>query len=350
MAGALTMRFFAAPAHRQRWVFSDHAQVAYDVDLEDPAGYCGPSFVELRSDKVSDEAWARRWDDVAFQRALEAKDVDGAWTLLSDTAEDLLRDPSSAMRCRRSSLWRPRARAHPRSKAGRTKEPLVLVALRRLARRLRQLAREPGNSRLRDKAARQLSGLETSCEWLSEVPFFGMELWADFVEEHIHKMETEQKAASLRSWRSRLEQSEGKAVAWIRRRELLKVELAWPVMPATEVHRCKAIHPTRVLQAAEDDWMKLWGRAGTTGLVPPLLRDLPSLAEFEWRPVFTADALLRAAKDMAKKAAGPDGWTTAQWCLLPMALWAFGRPWLRSGHAWWLRAPRRLCGGGGGWC
>ncbi|CAE7262781.1 unnamed protein product, partial [Symbiodinium sp. KB8] len=285
-----------------RWVFSDHAQVAYDVDLEDPAGYCGPSFVELRSDKVSDEAWARRWDDVAFQRALEAKDVDGAWTLLSDTAEDLLRDPSSAMRCRRSSLWRPRARAHPRSKAGRTKEPLVLVALRRLARRLRQLAREPGNSRLRDKAARQLSGLETSCEWLSEVPFFGMELWADFVEEHIHKMETEQKAASLRSWRSRLEQSEGKAVAWIRRRELLKVELAWPVMPATEVHRCKAIHPTRVLQAAEDDWMKLWGRAGTTGLVPPLLRDLPSLAEFEWRPVFTADALLRAAKDMAKKA------------------------------------------------
>lgn len=306
---------------RQRWVFSDHAQVAYDVDLGSPAGFGGPAFGALAGDPVSEEAWMRRWQAASFDAAVAAGDVNTAWTLLSDCAEDLLRDPAAVGGCRRTALWRPRARLHPRSKAGRTKDPLVVVRLRRLERRLRQLAREPGFQRLRDKAAKLLEDLLGDCPWLRSVPYFEMEHWADFVAEHLDRVEGDRKEMALKVWRERMAESESRVLTWIRRRETLKVELDRPALAPEAVHRCSAVHPVRVVEEAEASWMRLWGRAETTGRVPALLSALPSLPEASWTPTFSAEALLKAGKAMASKAAGPDGWTTGHWCLLPMAFW-----------------------------
>ena len=203
---------------RQRWVFSDHAQVAYDVDLGSPAGFGGPAFGALAGDPVSEEAWTRRWKAASFDAAVAAGDVNTAWTLLSDCAEDLLRDPAAVGGCRRTALWRPRARLHPRSKAGRTKDPLVVVRLRRLERRLRQLAREPGFQRLRDKAAKLLEDLLGDCPWLRSVPYFEMEHWADFVAEHLDRIEGDRKEMALKVWRERMAESESRVLTWIRRR------------------------------------------------------------------------------------------------------------------------------------
>ena len=330
---------------RQRWVFSDHAQVCYEVDLSSPAACCGPSFGDLRKDQVTVEAWTARWDAEAFRRALEADDLDLAWAQLSDAAEDLLRDPGSACCCRRSSLWRPCARLHPRSKAGQTKEPLVLVRLRRLVRRLRQLARDPDHGRLRDKAARQLDALVGSCGWLAEVPYFQMELWADFVADHIDRMEAEQKAAALRSWRERMAESEGKVIAWIRRRELLKVELERPCMPPAEVHNCKALHPTQVLKEAEDGWMRLWGRAGTTGHVPTCFVHFLLFLSLRGNLPLPPRIFSRRARRWLPKLQGRmDGPRVSGACFLC----PFGRLWRRSGLGWWRRASRLFCGAGGG--
>ena len=196
---------------------------------------------------------------------MAAGDVNTAWTLLSDCAEDLLRDPAAVGGCRRTALWRPRARLHPRSKAGRTKDPLVVVRLRRLERRLRQLAREPGFQRLRDKAAKLMEDLLGDCPWLRSVPYFEMEHWADFVAEHLDRIEGDRKEMALKVWRERMAESESRVLTWIRRRETLKVELDRPALAPEAVHRCSAVHPVRVIEEAEASWMRLWGRAETAG-------------------------------------------------------------------------------------
>ena len=68
--------------------------------------------------------------------------------------------------------------------------------------------------------------------------------------------------------------------------------------------------------------MKLWGRRDVTGGVRALLEQHPQLPEYAWRPTFTADELRKVAKAMSQKAAGPDGWSTASWCLLPDGFFA----------------------------
>ena len=141
----------------------------------------------------------------------------------------------------------------------------------------------------------------------------------DHLESHPRSLIVEHrfKASAISAWRGRMESSEPQLLAWIQRRERLNIELARPALNADEVHQGRAIHPTRVLQDSEVAWMKLWGRRDVTGGVRALLEQHPQLPEFEWRPTFTADELRKVAKAMSQKAAGPDGWSTASWCLLP---------------------------------
>ncbi|CAE7217270.1 unnamed protein product [Symbiodinium sp. CCMP2592] len=263
---------------RQRWTFnSDHAQVCYEVDLTSPSGCCGPTFCDLSKEAITEAAWA---SSAASSRIF---------------FEFLVPRGAAALRC-----------------GGRVLD-FTLAA--------RQLAHDPGHARLRDKAAKLLDDLLDGCPWLAEVPYFQMEQWADFVAEHLVQMEAAQKEAALAAWRVSMEESEGKVISWIRRREKLKVELDRPRVPSGDVYVSKAVHPVRVIAEAEDSWMRLWGRSTVTGRVPDLLRPLPTLPEAAWHPSFTAEALYKAGKQMATKAAGPDGWTTGQWCLLPMSFW-----------------------------
>ena len=74
--------------------------------------------------------------------------------------------------------------------------------------------------------------------------------------------------------------------------------------------------------------MRLWGRREATGRVSQLLLQHPQLPEFQWRPAFTAEGLRKAGKEMAQRAAGPDGWATSSWCRLPDGFWhALGQLW-----------------------
>ena len=313
-------RFFPGRV-QQRWVFSDHAQVAYTVDLQDPVGHRAPGFRGLSTSPVSASSWDAVWDEARFQAALVENDVNEAWKLLSNVAEDLL-SARGAAGPRRSTFWRPSLRAHPRSKAAGPQDPLLVVRLRRLLRRLAQLHKVPGDCRLRDKIARQAASLQPQAPWLQELPHFGMEGWCGWLEDRISELEHRCKTSAISAWRGKMESSEPQLLAWIQRRERLNIELARPALSADEVHQGCAIHPTRVLQDSEAAWMRLWGRRDVTGGVRALLGRHPQLPEYVWRPTFTADELRKVAKAMSQKAAGPDGWSTASWCLLPDGFFA----------------------------
>ena len=133
----------------QHWSFSDHAQVVYEVDLQEPGGHRGPSFQPLASTPVSEQCWADAWDAAAF---CQAHDLDAAWTLLSDVAERRL-TKGEVTGHRRSQPWRPRPFVHERSRAGK-----VLVEVR-----VSQLRHRPRDSHLRSKIGKQTSALLPSC-------------------------------------------------------------------------------------------------------------------------------------------------------------------------------------------
>ena len=61
--------------------------VRYHFELAVAEGRLGPSRAALCTEAVSSSLWGLLWQEVEFQRLLLEKDLDGAWQLLSDTAE-----------------------------------------------------------------------------------------------------------------------------------------------------------------------------------------------------------------------------------------------------------------------
>ena len=116
-------------------------------------------------------------------------------------------------------------------------------------------------------------------------------------------------------------------LGWICKRERLCVEMERPKLGLEQVHVSQAVHPTKVLASAEESWMRLWGRQGSTGKVESLLAAHPQLRQFRWEPVITVAELLQVGKGTAGKAAA-DG------LRLPGACFCFlsGKRWLSCGR------------------
>ena len=225
-------------ATAQRWTFSDHAQVIYEVNMQEPVGHRSPSFRPLATEPVTDQRWATLWDAETFEASLRADDLDAAWTLLSDSAElCLAKDAGSGHR--RSQPWRPRLQLHDRSKAAKALQPLLEVQLRRLSRRLWQLRRRPGDVHLRSKAGKQLCDLAVRAPWLSEVPFFEAERWCEWLDQRIEEEAAAPAHKAIERWRGRLDASETRLSAWIKRREKVWSAISRPVLqPCAEGPLC----------------------------------------------------------------------------------------------------------------
>ncbi|CAE7943638.1 ppdK, partial [Symbiodinium necroappetens] len=251
---------------------ANHTAVSYEFAFDDPVGCSGPSRASLSTSSVSASAWDDRWDASHFQALLFASDLDGAWRLLSDTAEAVLSGGGHGV-VARSSGWSPQ-KAKPRSKASRCFESLELVRLRRLSRRLTQLARHPEDTRLRDIIGRAVAELQGSFSWLGELPHFTMEQHAEWVQ--------------------------------------TQVEI---VAQAERAVRRRAIHPVEVIKRAEEEWCPRW-TAGEVNELPvqSLLEALdPPRGGTIAMPCFTPAKLQRAASKMVGKASGPDGWEMREW-------------------------------------
>ena len=115
--------------------------------------------------------------------------------------------------------------------------------------------------------------------------------------------------------------SETNVTSWIRRREKV-------CLRPEEGHKRAAVHPSRQVAQAADEWMQRWGTCTTTGDLIPVLQAHPLLAEVPFDFEFAGADLLRSANSMVHKAAGPDEWQCASWILLPAGFWAaFARLW-----------------------
>ncbi|CAE6928965.1 HSP90 [Symbiodinium sp. CCMP2592] len=199
--------------------------VAYELDLEDPA------------------QWEAAWSEAGFQAALEAGDLDGAWTLISDgsdVAEDLLGEPGA------SGLLGASASSSASAAGG---------------------SAWASSWRSTAWAAHLACDLVNQVPWLAELPYFEMEAWSDWLEERVQEEEARCKTAAVAAWRGKMDTSEPCLLSWIKRREQLNVEMERPQLGADEVRECKAIHPTQVLKESEEAWMRLWGRRDATGRV-----------------------------------------------------------------------------------
>lgn len=300
---------------------ANHLAVAYSFDFAAPVGCSSPMRTSLSSETVSTATWMDVWHEEAFQGFLLSHDVDGAWRLLSDTAERVL--SSGAGRCcglRRSGPWAPRGRAL-RSKAASAFEPLPLVRLRRFARRLGQLARQPADRRLRDIVARDLELLEDHYGWLDELPLLGIEHHVQWVLDQIEVEARIVRDAGFQRWRDAMHNSLPKQSAWIKRRAALKTgPVCSPVAPGAAART--AIHPKSIIEEAEQEWVARWTMGSVDEApVADLLRKLPEVPSVTTEVQFTADKLRRACARMRHKSPGPDDWMAGHFLALPEPFW-----------------------------
>ena len=131
----------------------------------------------------------------------------------------------------------------------------------------------------------------------------------------ITDFERQGKEEAIAKWRARLDASEAGVLGWIRKREWLCVEMERPKLGLEQVHVSQAVHPTKVLASAEESWMRLWGRQGSTGKVESLLAAHPQLR----LPGHYGCRAFAGWQGHGRQGGG--GWSTAAWCLLPLPFW-----------------------------
>ena len=307
---------------------ANHIAVSYEFSFSEPEGFTVPSRAPLRDVAVSAAAWDGLWDVHKFRGMLLNKDLDAAWQMLSDVAEMAL-DGGGRGVVARSASWSPQG-AKYRSKAAKSFESLGLVRLRRLSRRLTQLARQPGDHRLRGVIGRAVEELQGAFPWLQDLPYFSMEQQAEWVQVQVEEAANVELQAGFERWRSSLGASVRKKTAWIKRRASLKGDLANSRWSSDAEVRRTAIHPVSIIRSAEAEWCPRWTAGDVhTGPVHALLAELPApTAGTTSAPTFTASKLKRAAAKMVGKASGPDGWEASHFLHLPEAFWcALGELW-----------------------
>ncbi|CAE7672255.1 unnamed protein product [Symbiodinium pilosum] len=326
-----TGRLFPAGAF-QAWTFSDHAIVGYEVDLSEPCGARGPARRALCAEPVAVDKWRSRWGDGAeFLGLLSSGQVDEAWTLLSDAAEDVLCEEGvhsssgeHGSRRSRSAPWKPFV-GRQGSKAARGVESLVVVQLRRLHRRLLHLRANPWESGLRAVVRRQLRHLSMHIVDLRALPAHAPEAGADAVGELVAKMEDESCAHAMQCWRNRMREAPALLRAWIKRRAKEDIVASRPVPDAGSPIVQQAVHPVRVVAEAEQEWMRRWECDSSACNVDAVSRMLTAVPLYpplrDWKPDLSGPMLFKVAKSMKGKAAGPDSWRIEDFLLLPEDFW-----------------------------
>jgi hypothetical protein len=306
---------------------SDHDFVLYGFDsLTEPAGFAPPRRQRVRVDggPVESRAFEEAWDQRAFDEDLAERRVSDAWTKLSDIAEAILATDEAGGGKPRAAAWTP-SRNHPVSKgAFASKETFETRRLRRLLRRLRQLDRRPDDDALRRVIHNGHQGFEKYPE-LAGMYGWNAECYVEAAQALVTQVAAGSREKGLLEWRAEMEMSPHKQRAWVTRRAALEAarELGPQPCEGGVVSR-RAIHPAVLVHEAAEEWSAVWARMEGRDPEGLMHEHLQRVARPDPQPVdleFTEAELLRAAKSMTHKAAGPDAWTTASWVLLPDLWW-----------------------------
>ena len=181
-----TRRIDYGLSHRRLWAndvfnfetcFSDHKVVGYQLDVTLRTEIFRPPKFALLSSCSADSVQSKfeqLWNPDAFNSLLEQQNVDAAWTMLSDLAEQAMLEEQGEIR--RSELWQPcrqEARSQVISSAGH--ESFTVRALRRLVNQLSQLKARPSDPFLRRRIGRGLRQLRSKFQSLPYISLDSIE-------------------------------------------------------------------------------------------------------------------------------------------------------------------------------
>ena len=300
---------------------SDHTVVAYSYDFAAPLSRRGPRRRAFREDldMVGIAKALEAWDPGPYYQALDSGDLDHAWTLLSDVAEDLLCDTDSRA-TPRAANWLPSEPA-----VVKTGKCLVrsagLRALLKLAERTRVALQRPFDGPLRRRIVRSLRGVRALVPELGFFQDVDAQM-AQEVEALVNTYSGQEAEAAKQAWKQRADSDLGVARAYVKRRAdalaLRDRELAAGHIPAS------GRHPAVEVEVQEQVWMDKWAAKphGTMDEVDSILAHVPQPAELrDFRFEFTGANLKAAVAKMRNKSPGPDGWAAKSLLGLPRLWW-----------------------------
>ena len=262
--------------------------------------------------------------------------LDGAWTLLSDWAEDTLCDEGRGVR--RSCSWHPlrRRAVHHSAPCGQS---VRLRQLLRLRRKLAQLAIT--DTRDLRRTATSLAHALGALSWtFACIRPFEVHLLAPELERLLSCQLQSEAIGRLRRWQARVNDSLSYLRRWVRTSAATLVE------PAPASDSTAPLHPSELLSQQEAFWLSLWNRAhpgeqfdtvsasrGASARVSFISACEAHLSALnQWigpqrggeracGTSFSTDQLLRQARRMRGKAAGADCWAIEPLLRLPRAWW-----------------------------
>ena len=313
---------------------SDHLAVEYGFDLAAPAALRAPPrrCTYLPERPAQDTEFSLE-DEKAFHDLLEAQDLDGAWAMASDVAENLLFEPASSRKVlRRSEEWQPVA---PRSRPSQEAEldgSRGLRALRRLLQKLQLCNMRPWDSPLHRRTASACVHVRAL---LPQLPYLqcGTTEAVAAVSGLVDTLTKSERDVHLERWRQRTAVDESVVRSYVKRRadELL----AWEQAPPDAAKVEDGWHPAEAICEQAQLWAAKWQRPFNPDLsmIDGGLAEVPRPAAQTLVFEVTAEALRESMQVMRSKTGGADGWMPRDLLLLPMA-------WYRWAAALWAAILR----------
>ena len=302
---------------------ADHDAVFYEFALCRQPQLTRPAFCHLTGDyPILDACFSTSWRpcEAAFSAAQARGDATTMWTLLSDTAEDLLGRSSSGMR--RSQLWR--AAGHV--EAARACPRRTPIAVRRLLRTLRlfvQLLRDESPA-LRWRLWRRVASHARAHGDVAPVERWCVEVWQPRVHSWLLLQQASVSRSALDCHVAALSENPAAQRRWLRGcwSEHLRQQASAPPLLGEEK---LAAHPQLQAEEQAAEWRARWQLAAASPSVSSELSFgdlLASLRRLDCSlPVVTGAALRRRALQSRGKAAGADAWRASDLLRLPLPWW-----------------------------
>ena len=301
-------RLPAALVHHSECYFSDHLVVKYLFQANAPMALTGPSRKKV-ADRTAQhiEELFQACQTEEIKQAIDQVQLDEAWTLLSDIAEQCLCEPGDSF-VPRSADWTPTSPSgHVKSRKALC-SPCV-ASLRKLHGRLCQLKNRPWDRHLAHKVEISLAGVR---RFAPELPFFSSESLphaAPVVRQLLLAHEKQERDAIISAWTSKLRHEDHRIRSFVKNRteQQLLCEQGIQVCP----NQLGARHPAIAVNDQASLWSKEWNAAQGQDWTA-----LSNLLQGVKRP-----QLLKNTRAMSTKVGGADSWEARDLSRLPIGWW-----------------------------
>ena len=313
-------RLPAASVHHSECYFSDHLVVKYLFQASAPMALTGPRRRKL-ADRTTQhvEELFQACPTEEIKQAIDQVQLDNAWALLSDIAEQCLCEPGIDS-VPRSADWTPASPSASVKSRKALSSPSV-TSLRKLHSRLCQLQKRPWDCHLAHKVESSLAGVRG---FAPELPFFASESLPHaepVVRQLLLAYEKQERGAIISAWRLKLRHEDHRIRAFVKNRaeQQLLYEQGTQVSP----HQPGAKHPAIAVHDQANLWTNKWNavQGQDWTMLSNLLQGVKRPQPCQISMSVTAEQLLRNTRAMSTKVGGADSWEARDLLRLPIGWW-----------------------------